>query len=386
MPEGRRVPPESWCCRPPRSPPEAGSGDADVLGCSNERPDQTRSSRRAVAIVCGGVASQLEPKARASPSMRRPHLWIGHPPSRARWVAIGPSLASPEAGPGNVTHIAGVWGVGRWMQMIRSRPHCHPLPAAIEVPRSPSVAARPLVRTVRGSPTVASDWPPQACKEGRAMPQIFRPYADLLMRMVLVAILVGPLAGVGIAYAVMRSPYVTGQNLTIEQPVPFSHEHHVGKLGLDCRYCHNAVERSPVASVPPTHTCMTCHSQLFTQAAMLAPVRKSMAEHMPLHWNRVHRLPDYVYFDHSVHIANGVGCTTCHGQIANMPLMRQSAPLTMAWCLDCHRDPTHYLRPRSEIFSPTWGPPKDQLEQGRKLLIQYQIHVEHLTDCSVCHR
>ena len=162
------------------------------------------------------------------------------------------------------------------------------------------------------------------------MPQIFRPYADTVLRVALLAILVVPVAAIAAAYAVMWSPYVTGQNVVIEQPVPFSHQHHVGALGLDCRYCHTAVERSPVASVPPTHTCMTCHSQLYTNAQMLAPVRKSLASGIPIRWNRVHRLPDYVYFDHSVHLANGVGCTTCHGQIDDMPLTRQTAPLTMS--------------------------------------------------------
>ena len=119
---------------------------------------------------------------------------------------------------------------------------------------------------------------------------------------------------------------------------------------------------------------------------MLAPVRQSLAEDKPIHWQKVNRLPDYVYFDHHVHIANGVGCTTCHGAVDKMPLMRQTAPLTMAWCLNCHRDPAAYLRPPSEIFSTDWKPPKDQLEQGRKLLAHYHINAEHLTDCSVCHR
>lgn len=218
------------------------------------------------------------------------------------------------------------------------------------------------------------------------MPQIFRPYADTVVRVAMLAILVLPIAGIAAAYAVMWSPYITGENVTIAQPVPFSHEHHVGKLGLDCRYCHTSVEKAAFASIPPTHTCMTCHSQLFTNAAMLAPVRRSLADNKPIHWNKVNRLPDYVYFDHHVHIANGVGCTTCHGQVDTMPLMRQTAPLTMAWCLNCHRQPAAYLRPPSEIFSTSWKPPKDQLGQGRKLLAQYQIHPEHLTDCYVCHR
>jgi hypothetical protein len=218
------------------------------------------------------------------------------------------------------------------------------------------------------------------------MPQLFRPVADTIARVILVGALVLPFATAGAFYAVMRSPYVTGQSQVLDQPVPFSHQHHVGGLGLDCRYCHAGVERSPIAGLPPTKTCMTCHSELYTNAAMLAPVRDSLAQSRPIHWNRVHKLPGYVYFDHSIHIAKGVGCTTCHGPVDRMPLMRQTAPLTMGWCLDCHRDPAPYLRPRSEIFSTRWTPPKDQDAEGRRLLTAYHIETEHLTDCSRCHR
>jgi hypothetical protein len=218
------------------------------------------------------------------------------------------------------------------------------------------------------------------------MGQLFPPAADTIARIVLVSILAVPIIAMGGAYALMRSPYVTGESITPHQPVPFSHAHHVGDVGLDCRYCHTGVETAAFAGMPPTTTCMTCHSQLFTDAPMLAPVRLSLAEGQPLRWTRVHRLPDYVYFDHSVHVANGVGCTTCHGPVQTMPLMRQTAPLTMSWCLDCHRDPTPYLRPRDRIFDSEWTPPSDQREQGRRLLAAYQIKTEHLTDCSRCHR
>ncbi len=218
------------------------------------------------------------------------------------------------------------------------------------------------------------------------MPQIFRPYADTIARLILLSILVGPFFAIGVAYAVMRSEYITDQSLTINQPVPFSHVHHVGDFGLDCRYCHTGVETSPVAGIPPTHVCMTCHSQLYTQTQMLAPVRESLADNKPIHWNKVNKLPDYVYFDHSIHIAKGVGCSTCHGEVDRMPLMRQAAPLTMGWCLNCHRDPTPYLRPPSEVFDPDWTPPANQRAQGRMLLAHYLIDNKHLTDCSVCHR
>ena len=218
------------------------------------------------------------------------------------------------------------------------------------------------------------------------MAQIFRPYADTLARVVLAAILVVPFLAIGIAYGIMRSSYITSENITLGQPVAFSHEHHISGLGLDCRYCHAGVERSAIAGVPPTHTCMTCHSQLYTNAEMLAPVRLSLAENKPIHWNKVNKLPDYVYFDHSIHIAKGVGCTTCHGPVGQMPLMRAGAPLTMGWCLDCHRNPAPNLRPASAVFDPDWAPPGNQLEQGKALLAQYHIDNSHLTDCTVCHR
>ena len=216
------------------------------------------------------------------------------------------------------------------------------------------------------------------------MTQIFRPYADTVVRVVLVAILVVPFFAIGIGYWTMRSEYITDENITLEQPVPFSHEHHVSGLGIDCRYCHSGVEQSTVAGVPPTHTCMTCHTQLYTQAKMLEPVRRSLAENKPIQWNKVNRLPDYAYFDHSIHIAKGVGCTTCHGQVAEMPLTWKANTLYMEWCLDCHRAPEKYVRPKSEVFDPGYVTPANQLELGARLVKEYKIH--SLTNCSTCHR
>jgi Cytochrome c7 and related cytochrome c len=218
------------------------------------------------------------------------------------------------------------------------------------------------------------------------MPQIFGPPANSIARVVLLSILIVPIPAIGLGYAVMRSQYITDASITRDQPVPFSHEHHVTGLGLDCRYCHSSVERSAIAGVPPTETCMTCHSQLYTQAQMLEPVRASLAENRPIHWQRVNVIPEYVYFDHAIHIAKGVGCTTCHGPVGTMPLMRQAQSLTMGWCLNCHRDPTPYLRELSAVFDPDWKPPAQQEEDGKKRLIAYHINNEHLTDCSVCHR
>lgn len=216
--------------------------------------------------------------------------------------------------------------------------------------------------------------------------QIFGPGADVLVRIFLCGLAALPVLATGLAYGITRSPYVTDQNLVKDQPIPFSHEHHVGRVGLDCRYCHTSVESASFAGLPPTETCMTCHSQLFTNSAMLAPVRESLAKGTPIRWKRVHNLPDYVYFDHSVHVHNGIGCSTCHGAVETMPLIRQVEPLTMGWCLDCHRDPTPYLRPPDKIFDQTWRAPDNQAEQGRTLLAHYGIKLDHLTDCSRCHR
>ena len=218
------------------------------------------------------------------------------------------------------------------------------------------------------------------------MPQLFRPRADTVLRVVVGLIIAAPIALIGYGRMVEGSSYVTEQNIVVPQPVPFSHEHHVGGLGLDCRNCHTSVTKAAFAGFPPTETCMTCHSQLWTNAQMLAPVRASLASGEPLRWHKVHKLPGYVYFDHSIHIAKGVGCSTCHGAVQTMPLMRQDKPLTMQWCLDCHRDPARYLRSRSEVFDMKWTAPSDQLERGRQLLVQYHIETEHLTDCSKCHR
>jgi len=180
------------------------------------------------------------------------------------------------------------------------------------------------------------------------------------------------------------STYATRAKVPVEQPVPFSHEHHVGGLGIDCRYCHTTVEDSSFANIPPTKTCMNCHSQIWSTAPMLEPVRESFRTDKSIRWIRVHDLPDYVYFNHSIHVAKGVGCTTCHGQVNKMPLMWQESSLQMSWCLDCHRHPERFVRPRAEVFSVTYRPPTDQLALGRKLVNEY--HIQSLTSCSTCHR
>lgn len=175
-------------------------------------------------------------------------------------------------------------------------------------------------------------------------------------------------------------------NAPVAQVPPFSHKHHISDVGLDCRFCHASVETSAFAGIPPTSTCMNCHSQLFKDQAMLGPVFASFRENRPLHWTRVHRLPDFVYFNHGIHVAKGVGCSTCHGQVDQMPLMWRTQSLEMEWCLGCHRAPEKFIRPRDKVFDMTWRPPEDQLERGRLLLAAYQIDRRRLLDCSNCHR
>ncbi|HZQ61237.1 MAG TPA: cytochrome c3 family protein [Casimicrobiaceae bacterium] len=173
----------------------------------------------------------------------------------------------------------------------------------------------------------------------------------------------------------------------IEQPVPFSHKHHVRDDGIDCRYCHVSVETSAFAGIPPLATCMTCHSQLFTDAPPLAPLVTAYRGGTALEWRRVHHLPEFAYFDHSIHVAKGVGCTTCHGAIGEMPLVRRVASLYMQWCLDCHRAPERYLRPQAQVFDIDWRPPPDQAQRGAALAKAYGLRsTRELTDCSTCHR
>lgn len=216
------------------------------------------------------------------------------------------------------------------------------------------------------------------------MPQVFHPSLNLIVRaVILLVVLAAGLAGAGL-YAFYRSPYVTNQTVTHLQPIPFSHEHHSGYLGFDCRYCHTTVEFSSFAGIPPTKTCMNCHSQIWVGSKMLEPVRESYRTDQPIRWKRVHNLADFVYFDHSVHVAKGVGCSTCHGRVDRMPLTRQTETLLMEWCLDCHRSPERFVRPKEEVFNMGWTPPPDQLEQGRKLVKKYDIR--SLTSCSTCHR
>jgi hypothetical protein len=216
------------------------------------------------------------------------------------------------------------------------------------------------------------------------MAQLFHPSINVLLR-ILVGVALVSVAALGWAYYQgYYSTYFSQVNVFREQPVMFSHKHHVNGLGIDCRYCHTSVEVSSSAGIPPTHTCMSCHSQVWTEAPILEPVRESYRTGKPLQWTRVHDLPDFVYFNHSIHVKKGVGCTTCHGQVDQMPLMMQVNTLFMGWCLECHRNPENYVRPREEVFSVSWVPPSNQKELGRRLVEEYRI--KSRTNCSSCHR
>jgi len=194
----------------------------------------------------------------------------------------------------------------------------------------------------------------------------------------IIAVLVATLA------AINRSSYVTEVGVARSQPVQFSHKHHVSDDGIDCRYCHTSVEESSFAGIPPTKTCMNCHTQIWYNSPMLEPVRESFRSGRSLQWTRVHNLPGFVYFDHSIHVKKGVGCSTCHGRVDEMPLMWRENSLYMEWCLECHRAPESFVRPRDKVFSMDWQPPPDQLAQGLKLIKEYNI--KKLTSCSTCHR
>ena len=216
------------------------------------------------------------------------------------------------------------------------------------------------------------------------MPQIFHPSTNTISRLTIFG---GAILVVGLVTAlaaINRSSYVTEVGVARSQAVQFSHKHHVSDDGIDCRYCHTSVEQSSFAGIPSTKICMSCHSQIWAESPILAPVRESFRTGKSLEWTRVHNLPGFVYFDHSIHVHKGVGCVTCHGRVDQMPLMWREHSLYMEWCLECHRNPERFVRPREHVFSMDWQPPSDQIALGQKLVRQYKI--ERLTSCSVCHR
>jgi len=219
------------------------------------------------------------------------------------------------------------------------------------------------------------------------MPQIFHRSTNTLSKASIFGAAFFLAALLWVVAEVNRSAYMTGAYVERGQPVQFSHKHHVGDDGIDCRYCHISVERSASAGMPSTRVCMNCHSQIWSESPYLEPVRESWRSEKPIHWMRVHDLPDFVYFNHSIHVNKGVGCATCHGRVDQMPLMSQVSSLQMEWCLDCHRHPERVLRPRSQIYNMEWQPSPNQSEEGRKLMKEYGIPSSALlTNCYTCHR
>jgi hypothetical protein len=217
------------------------------------------------------------------------------------------------------------------------------------------------------------------------MGAVFRPYANLFATLTVLGMAALVVAGGAWWWFGSRVDWARHLHWPVAQPVPFSHEHHIAGLGIDCRFCHTAVETSWNAGMPPSYTCMTCHSQIWTNAALLAPVRQSLAENRPIAWNRVNDLPQYVYFNHSIHIAKGVGCSNCHGEVDRMPLSYKARSLTMQFCLDCHRDPAPQLRPPDQIYNTQWRRTADTPSPAA-LAAYYHVGGRNLTDCSICHR
>jgi len=218
------------------------------------------------------------------------------------------------------------------------------------------------------------------------MAQIFNPSTNTIAKFTIFAavFILGGLTWIG--GALNRSSYNTGHGVTRTQPVQFSHDHHVRGLGIDCRYCHTSVETSAFAGIPPTATCMGCHQIVWADAPELLPVRESYRNDKPLYWWRVHDLPDYAYFNHSIHVAKGIGCASCHGQVDRMPLILQASSLQMEWCLDCHRQPQDFVRPKSEVFNMSYVA-EDQATLGAKLVKEHNIQTPYaLSNCSICHR
>lgn len=217
------------------------------------------------------------------------------------------------------------------------------------------------------------------------MPQILPPSANIFTRWSLIG------GGIFVVLFVSALTFYarTDRNrvgLPVTQPVAFQHTLHAGELGLDCRYCHSSVERTAFATVPPTETCMTCHSQVRVNTPQLAEVTNSWKTKTPIAWTRVHDLADYVYFNHSAHVNSGVGCASCHGRVDQMDTVFKAKPMSMGWCLECHRDPAKELRPQNEVFNMAYQKPVDQHELGAELVKTYDIDVPRLSQCSTCHR
>jgi hypothetical protein len=220
------------------------------------------------------------------------------------------------------------------------------------------------------------------------MAQVFHPSTNVISRLSIVSVvLLVPVLGV--AGYFFNMSYGAEVRIPKEQPVEFSHKHHVGDDGIDCRYCHSSVDKGAFAGMPSTHTCMTCHSQIWNDSPELAPVRESFRTGKPIQWTRVHDLPDFAYFNHSIHVKKGVSCVSCHGRVDEMPLVWKEKTLAMDWCIDCHKNPAKSLRPREYVYDMSWHPKAgtDQLEMGKALAKEYKVLDRfQMTNCSTCHQ
>ncbi len=214
------------------------------------------------------------------------------------------------------------------------------------------------------------------------MAQLFGPQSNWIARALLLSLPVLFISGLIVAGAIDRSDYMTDRNSLVEQPIPFSHKHHVGQLGLDCRYCHTQVEQSAAALLPSSEICLTCHVQIWKDAPLLQPIRKAE----PIHWQKVTKLPEFVYFNHSIHVQKGIGCVSCHGDVSSMSLTRLIHPMTMEFCLNCHRAPERFVRPQEQVFSAAAAPLSraDQEKLGSELVERYGIQKK--VSCVTCHR
>ena len=214
---------------------------------------------------------------------------------------------------------------------------------------------------------------------------MFTPQADIHLRRFAVAVLLLTVLGIAGLYY-YGPPEYTRVGYQPIQPVPFSHEQHAGRLGMSCLYCHTGAEESPHAKIPPTQTCMNCHQLIKADSPKLEIVRASWASGKPVPWVRVHQTPDYVYFNHGVHVSRGVGCVSCHGKVNEMPVVRHEQPLSMGWCLNCHRNPEEFLRPPAEVTNFSWQPPDGRLNSDYGHFLKEQSRIHPPEQCSGCHR
>lgn len=216
------------------------------------------------------------------------------------------------------------------------------------------------------------------------MASVFPRWSNTALRIAIAAVFLGGAAAVAAPMIYVRSDWNTGQNLPVQQPVQFDHRHHVQDDAIDCRFCHYTVERAGNAGMPSTALCMGCHSQIWNQSPKLQLVRSSYFSDTPIPWSRVNDIPDFVYFNHAIHVNKGVGCVTCHGRVDQMPDVHKVSPMSMAWCLDCHRAPERHLRPPSAVADMDWDAGPDAARIGRQ--IAQELGVRRLTHCSTCHR